>query len=192
MAKGLKVGDAVVVREELRLPRKTDAYQQGLRRLKPSDIGRIVNTADGRSVIVDFGGVQVTLASQRLNRAEEPKPAPVEAPATEAPRRGRRKGQTAASTQAAKSDRTGLIDYTSPRFLTVAANALLRSGGENSDPETVVVQVKLADLPADVQKKVQSLIQAKLDLTPDANSSSNGSSDQPARKSNRGRKPKQK
>jgi hypothetical protein len=189
MAKGLKVGDLVVVREEIRLPRKSEVYQNGLKRLRTTDIGKIVSAVEGsRSVVVDFGGKQISLASQRLNRAEEQKAAPAQAEAGEAPRRGRRKSQDSGQAQ---SDRTGLIDYSSPKFLTVAANALLRSG-EAADPETVVVQVKLADLPNDVQKKIQSLMQAKLELAPQAGASRNGGSEQPARKSNRGRKPKQK
>jgi len=193
MAKGLKVGDAVTVREEMRLPRKTEAYQQGLKRLKPGDIGKIVSAVEGsRSVVVDFGGKNVPLASQRLNRAEEQKSAPAQAAeGEEKPRRGRRKVQDSGAAQP-QSDRTGLIDYTSPKFLQVAANALLRSSADGAEAETVVVQVKLSDLPNDVQQKIQALMQAKLDLAPDAGANRNGSSEKPARKSTRGRKPKQK
>ncbi len=177
MAKGLKVGDAVTVREDLRLPRKTDAYKQGLRRLRHGDVGHIVSPADGRSVNIEFNGIQVTLASQRLERAEEPQAA--------APAEGKRRGRRKAGEKGTVSDKTGLVDYNSARFITVAANTLLAQGGQSPDPETVVVQIKLADLPDDVQKKVKSLMQAKLELSPEGNG-------QPAAKSTRGRKPKQK
>src|SRR5437764_14700676 len=82
MAKGLKVGDAVTVREEMRLPRKSEVYQQGLKRLKRGEIGHVVATADGRSVMVEFGGKQVKLASQRLERVSEPTPAAAETAAS--------------------------------------------------------------------------------------------------------------
>src|SRR5437868_2440055 len=78
MAKGLKVGDAVTVREEMRIPRKWEVYQQGLKRLKRGEVGHVVATADGRSVMVEFGGKQVKLASQRLERVAAPEAAATE------------------------------------------------------------------------------------------------------------------
>ncbi len=161
MAKGLKVGDAVTVRKGLRLPRKDPAYKAGLRRLKPGDIGRIVANAEGRSVVVDFDGKRVTLASQRLDFAKSPAE-------TAAPEKTRSKSAGAEIPAPATSARTepNLIDYVNtndPQFIRGVANKLLRVG---DDPEAVIVQLRLSDLPSGVQHAVRNLIDKKLDLGP--------------------------
>lgn len=169
MAKGLKVGDAVTVRKEMRLRRKDPAYQQGLKRLRPGEIGHIVDMADGRSVIAEFKGTQVTLASQRLDRAEPPV---VEVAATEAAPVSANGDASAKPTGAKRGPRgrrpananSAAINYENPDFIAEVANRLLLSGGLASDPETIVVQVKLSDLPQKVQSQVQNLMRAKLDL----------------------------
>ncbi len=175
MAKGLKVGDAVSVRKEFRLPRKDPAYKAGLKRLKPGDIGKIVaNVEGGRSVIVDFGGKQVTLASQRLDYA----PKPAEAAAAEEKPRGR-----AASAGAAPGAEPNLIDYVNtndPQFIRGVANKLLRAG---DDPEAVIVQIRLSDLPTRIQQEVKGLMAKKLDLGPEKPAAA-------SRGARRGRKPK--
>src|SRR5690349_5601933 len=104
MAKGLKLGDTVTVREDMRMPRKSDAYAQGLKRLKPGELGRIVDIpVEGRSVVVEFGGgKRVKLASQRLERADEP--------SAEAVTNGKRK---AADRQPVPAE-AHLIDYQNP------------------------------------------------------------------------------
>src|SRR5437764_15484854 len=116
MAKGLKSGDVVTVHKELRLPRKSEPYQQGLKRIKPGDMGKVVGEADGRSVLVEFNGVKLPLASQRLDKAPQPTNG-------DAPRRGRRSkaesGDAGSSAPAATADRTGLIDFSNPKFLSV-------------------------------------------------------------------------
>ncbi len=72
MAKGLRIGDAVTVRTERRLPRNDPAYRQGLKRLRPGEFGQVVGAAEGRSVVVEFDGKRVTLSSQRLDRVVRP------------------------------------------------------------------------------------------------------------------------
>jgi|GEM_PF-4688035 hypothetical protein len=159
MAKGLKVGDAVTVRKDMRLRRKDPAYQQGLKSIKSGEIGHVVSTADdrSRSVIVEFKGVPVKLASQRLERATPPVVTGTKVPDAGQPaqsRRGRRRA-------AAELD---LLNYNNPDFIAEVANRLLMAGGAEPSPETVVVQIKLSDLPAQVQQQVKSLMRAKLDL----------------------------
>src|SRR5438874_2473811 len=115
MAKGLKVGDTVTVREELRLPRKDPAYQAGLHRLKPGELGTVVGPSDGRSVIVDFSGKKVTLSSQRLDQVKQPLSSAKTTEKSSA-RRGRpRSGAVSSSApQTAPSQPTNqLVDYNS-------------------------------------------------------------------------------
>jgi hypothetical protein len=173
MAKGLKLGDAVTVREEMRMPRKSDAYKQGLKRLKPGEIGRIVELAEGRSVVVEFaGGKRVKLASQRLDRAESP--------STDTEVNGKR--QASAGSTGKSITEANLIDYNNPNLITTVANRLLLSGGLQADSDAVIVQIKLSELPTSVQKQVKALMRAKLDLSPQAQLG--------AKPKRRGRKPK--
>lgn len=189
MAKGLKIGDAVTVRKDIRLKRKDDAYKQGLKRLRNGQIGQIISQADGRSVVVEFEGKHVTLASQRLDRVEPPA-APAEAPVR---RRGRRPGSAALAampgdgaapaTASTSSKEPTLIDYSNPQFIKTAANKLLTAPTPDGD-DAVIIQVRMSDLPKAVQSRIKALIQAKLELTPQADA---GSVKVPGR---RGRKPK--
>ncbi len=175
MAKGLKPGDTVTVREEMRMPRKSEVYQRGLKRIKPGEIGHIVEVAEGRSVIVEFGDdKRVKLASQRLERAT---PAPVADTETNGKRR-------AAAGSKGKSTEANLINYDNPNLVTTVANRLLLSGGLQDDSDAVVVQITLSELPAAVQQQVKALMRAKLDLSPSAQQ---GGGQRPKR---RGRKPK--
>jgi hypothetical protein len=170
MAKGLKLGDTVTVREDMRMPRKSEAYAQGIKRLKPGELGRIVDIAEGRSVVVEFdGGKRVKLASQRLERAAEP--------SAEVETNGKRKGGDTTTLP----DEAKLIDYDNPNLITTVANRLLLNGGLQVNSDAVVVQIKLSDLPGAIQKQVKTLMQAKLALSPQQGSQ------QPKR---RGRKPK--
>jgi hypothetical protein len=179
MAKGLKLGDTVTVREEMRMPRKSEVYQQGLRRIRPGDLGRIVSMAEGRSVVVEFaGGKQVKLASQRLERATA---AATNGEGIEGVGRRAVEPRGAAAGESSMPDEASLIDYNNPRLITTVANRLLLSGGLKPDSEAFVVQIKLSDLPATVQKQVRALMHAKLALDPQA------VGQQPKR---RGRKPK--
>ncbi len=161
MAKGLKVGDTVTVRKELRLPRKDPAYKAGLKRLRPGEIGRIVANAEGRSVVVEFEGKQVTLASQRLDYVKQA--AGVAAPVKP---RGKPAHEEEMAPAGTARPEPNLIDYVNtndPQFIRGVANKLLRVG---DDPEAVIVQIRLTDLPARVQDEVRGLIAKKLDLGP--------------------------
>jgi hypothetical protein len=153
MAKGLKIGDAVTVREEMRLRRKDPAYAQGLKRLRPGDLGQVVDAAEGRSVVVEFDGKRVVLASQRLERVQPPAPEPAE---------GGERG--AAEAGGRESDLIHYVNTSDPHFITGVANRLLVSG--SSGDEAVVVQIRLADLPRRVQQQVRALMNAKLALGP--------------------------
>ncbi len=178
MAKGLKLGDLVTVREEMRMPRKSEVYQQGLKRLKPGDVGQIVDTVAGqRSVVVEFtGGKRVKLASQRLERA-----APS---AGDGESNGKDIHSADSEGQQTTHEGANLIDYKNPNLITTVANRLLLSGGLQPDSDAVVVQIKLSDLPGEVQRQVKSLMHEKLALGPQAQ---RGAGQQPRR---RGRKPK--
>jgi hypothetical protein len=175
MAKGLKVGDAVTVRKEIRLAQKSEAYQAGLKRLKPGLIGKVVDVAQGRSVVVDFEGRHVTLASQRLDKSTVSDKKVTEASAGSSGRgkRGQR-GPRASKVKVAPSTNTTafipdehtLIDYANPQFITSVANKLLTTSGLEPDPETVVMQIKLSDLPDGIRQQVRSLMHAKLALPP--------------------------
>lgn len=187
MAKGLKVGDAVTVRKDTRLRRKDPAYKQGLKSIKSGEVGHVVSEGDdrSRSVVVEFKGVPVTLASQRLDRATPPVVTGTEVPETEQPVQGRR-GHRRATAE------SGLLNYGNPDFIAEVANRLLIAGGAEPDPETIVVQVKLSDLPAQVQRQVQSLMRAKLDLgrQPGAPRRAAPAADEAKPRGRRGRRPK--
>jgi len=178
MAKGLKPGDTVTVREEIRMPRKSEVYQQGLKRLRPGDVGRIVGAAEGRSVVVEFaGGKQVKLASQRLERATRSARSAEEGTNGVSERTARRR----VAGESSIPDEASLIDYNNPQLITTVANRLLLNGGLKTESDAFVVQIKLSDLPAAVQQQVKSLMNAKLALDQQA------VGQQPKR---RGRKPK--
>jgi hypothetical protein len=159
MAKGLKVGDAVTVRKNMRLRRKDPAYQQGLKSIKSGEVGHVVSIGDdrSRSVVVEFKGVPVKLASQRLDRTTPPVVTGTEVSDAGQPAQGRRGRRRAAA-------ELGLLNYNNPDFIAEVANRLLMAGGVEPSPETVVVQIKLSDLPVQVQQQVKSLMRAKLDL----------------------------
>jgi hypothetical protein len=167
MAKGLKVGDAVTVRKEMRLAQKSEAFKAGLKRLKPGLIGKVVDVAQGRSVVVDFEGKRVTLASQRLDKS-----AASEKSGGKGGKRGPRATAATTATPGTTSstvpipDERSLIDYNNPQFITTVANKLLTTSGLEPDPETVVMQIKLSDLPVGIREQVRSLMHAKLALPP--------------------------
>jgi hypothetical protein len=175
MAKGLKVGDAVTVRKEMRLAQKSEAYKAGLKRLKPGLIGKVVDVAQGRSVVVDFEGRHVTLASQRLDKSTVSGKSATEASVGSSgrgksgprgPRTSKASVATTATTSAFIPDEHNLIDYANPQFITTVANKLLTTSGLEPDPETVVMQIKLSDLPIGIREQVRSLMHAKLALPP--------------------------
>ncbi len=151
MAKKLSVGEIVTVRKDFWLKHDSDGYQHGIRRLRAGEIGRIVEMGNGRSVVVDFDGKRATLSSQRFDRytpPAEPQPEsePESAPELPPP--------------------SEPINYYHPPFIKMVANNLLRTGSLEAGSDTVVLEIKLADLPEQVQEQVRALIQAKLDLGP--------------------------
>jgi hypothetical protein len=175
MAKGLKIGDMVTVRKAMHLTQKSEAYQAGLKRLKPGIVGKVVDVAQGRSVVVEFEGRHVTLASQRLEKATASAQKATEAneESSKSGKKGPRgprtgKARVAAPTTATTAipDERSLIDYSNPQFITSVANKLLTTSGLEPDPDTVVMQIKLSDLPTGIREQVRSLMHAKLALPP--------------------------
>ncbi len=154
MAKGLKTGDAVMVRKETKVGRKTEAGKRGRKRIAPGELGYIVGPAGGRSMIVAFGKHRLTLSSQRLDRAAAVHPG----------------GDGPQQTQPDSGNAPTFIDYRHPRFVTEVANRLLMSGTLNPEPASVVLEVRLGDLPEEIQQQVHALIEAKLSLGPSSTS----------------------
>jgi hypothetical protein len=162
MAKGLKSGDTVSVTKTYKFKRASDIYKSGLHRVQPGDVGKVVDAAKGRSVMVDFKGQQFPIASQRLQRVEPP---------PEPRRRGRRPGSTnkakaAVETAPAQQEMGDIafVNYNDAQFVRKVANTLLMHGAAQTDPEAVVVQIKLSELPQPVQAQIRELMQAKLAL----------------------------
>jgi hypothetical protein len=170
MAKGLKLGDKVSMREDYKVPAKEPAFTQGLILIKKGTLGRIVEEAGERSFVVEFEGGRVTLSSQRLDedrskkrlslkrnvtkRGPRAKVAPVEPAATPEP----------VSTPEVHHEVTFLdfVDVNNTDFLRLIANMLLMSG---NSPNTVLLQeLRFSDLPHEVQDQAQRLVRAKLAL----------------------------
>ena len=125
MAKALKAGDAVTVAKNYRFKKNSDEFKRGLKSLKPGDVGRVIDTAQGRSVKVEFKGQEGVIASQRLQRLED-----------QAPKRGRPKKAIQGQQSGGKA---GLGSLDNSHFITNVANRLLQSGsGSNIEPNTVV------------------------------------------------------
>ena len=165
MAKGLKAGDTVSVTKIFKFKRASAIYKNGLHRVQPGDVGKVVDAASGRSVLVDFGGQEFTISSQRLQRVTVPEPR----------RRGRKPGSTnkpkapeATAKVLPKQDLgdVAFVNYNDTHFVTKVANTLLMHGGAQDDPDAVVVQIKLSELPQPVQSQIRNLMQAKLALGP--------------------------
>ncbi len=196
MAKGLKAGDSVAVSKPLKFKRTSNEYKAGLKSLEQGQIGQVIDSARGRSVVVEFEGKRATISSQRLQKMQT----------GEAPRRRGRRAAIAnpaqqelhtapASTGIGVSQpQSELFNYDSPKFAASIANKLLLSGGLKDENETVVVEIRLSDLPAEVRDRIQALMQAKLSLGLESEMPANNmvSSKQIAApvKGRRGRKPK--
>src|SRR5437667_369110 len=54
MAKGLKAGDSVAVSKPLKFKRTSNEYKAGLKSLEQGQIGQVVDSARGRSVVVEI------------------------------------------------------------------------------------------------------------------------------------------
>src|SRR4051794_12238383 len=74
MARELKPGEQVKVKKTFRPKRNSDAYQQGLTSVNPGEVGEVVGNAEGRSVVVNFKGIDVAITKQSLERVKAPAP----------------------------------------------------------------------------------------------------------------------
>jgi hypothetical protein len=160
VAKGLKPGDPVSVIEPFRFKRNSAESKSGLKSVMPGEVGHVVEPGQGRSVVVEFKGVRGTIPSRRLQLAPET-----------ASRRARSKRieqakpqTTTSSSEAAKAPahkaEVGSYDR---RWMTALANKLLMTGNTKPDKEAAI-EIRLADLPEDLQQQIQALVQAKLVL----------------------------
>jgi hypothetical protein len=163
VAKGLKPGDPVTVIELFRFKNNSAESKNGLKSVQPGEVGHVVETAQGRSVVVEFKGVRGTIPSRRLELAHEP--------AKTTSRRGRRKQIERAEaetivasrkTTKAPAPQTEVGSY-DRRWMTALANKLLMTGNTKPDKEAAI-EIRLADLPDDLQQQIQALVQAKLTL----------------------------
>lgn len=153
MAKGLQVGDIVKANRMI----KDEAT--GKPAIEPGRSGQVVKAGAGHSMIVDFDGLQLRVSTQRLDLVEKPKG-----------KRGRPKGspkQPAAPTKqnAPSNPATDLLNLSNPQIMAQIANKLLMSGGVDAAPDTVVIEMRLADLPDNIQRDIKQLIERKLSLS---------------------------
>ena len=170
MAKELKFGEQVTVKRDVPVSRKSAAYQQGLKKIKPGDIGEVVGPAEGRALTVKFKGIETVVSKLRLTRpdespAQKDKPA-ARKPATEKPTPGAAP-QPADRSVAETQQPVPVHDFEEGalHLLNAVANQLLLKGGTRVDPDGVV-QLSLKDLPAEVHERLQALIDAKLAFNP--------------------------
>jgi len=172
MAKGLKAGDSVAVSKPLKFKKTSNEYKAGLKSLELGQIGQVVDSARGRSVIVEFEGKRATISSQRLEKmqtGETPRRRGRRAaianpanPVSPAQQESYRAPALAATNIGQPSSE--LFNYDSPKFAASIANKLLLSGGLKDENASVVVEIRLSDLPAEVRERIQALMQAKLSL----------------------------
>ncbi len=193
MAKGLKKGDRVTVSELLSFTRSSEAYKQGLQSVNPGQVGRVVGPGKGRSMIVEFNNVQAAIASQRLQTVkDQAQPEPQGSRETEGEKAGQEKATSAGAAKHTLSPKAATGNY-DRRWVTTLANTLLATGTTKPDKEAVV-EIRLGDLPEDLQHRIQALVQAKLALGLEAEEQPPVAQTQKASKpgtaQKRGRKPK--
>ncbi|MEP7286993.1 MAG: hypothetical protein ABI947_14645 [Chloroflexota bacterium] len=199
MAKGLKVGDSVSVIKTVRFKPSSETFNNGLTSVKPGEIGTVLRTAAGRSVVVEFQGKEAILSSQRLESRTVPKKGRRGRPRTIRPEESNETTPTTDSgkrTESKVAAETALFNYRDARFVTTIANKLLMSGDTKFESPSVVVEIRLAELPDEVQRQIKSLMEAKLALGPQNGSTGrkpgrprkNGGT--PTGSGQRGRKPK--
>lgn len=139
MAKALKVGDQVTVKKPIEFARRSPERSGGLKGIQPGDLGTVMSLTDGRSANVEFGGVQTLISTQKLDRAAD------------------------SSMVSGPASSTDMINYGSRQFIREVANKLLVSG-DAENQQSVSIEIKLSELPADIQNQIRTLIRAKLDL----------------------------
>src|SRR5258707_5479773 len=165
MAKGLMVGDKVRVNKEVTLEKDSPAFASGLQLVETGRLGKIVKPGTGRSMIVDFDGIEVQISNQRLELVGKGK---LHKPG----KRGRPKGSgnknkittPRATRSVSPNASTDMVNYDSPQFAARIANKLLVSGGADPNPDTVVVEIHLSELPGGIQAEIKRLMQQKLSL----------------------------
>src|SRR5579859_7592523 len=165
MAQGLKVGEKVRVTKTMDVSRTDPAYKQGLKRLMAGKVGQVVATGPGHaSITVEFDGKQVSLPSRRLDRVQAgEEEAPTQESASVVPENGA--GQTGEPAGSVSGPNIyAAMNFKDPGFLTAVANMLLMSG---NNPDTLLVQLRLRDLPSETQAQVEGLVRAKLALGPE-------------------------
>jgi len=175
MAKGLTIGSLVTVLEEFDVSPKEPAFGQGLKKIKPGRVGRIVESAGGRSFVVDFGGKRVPISSQRLTAATAEMIAPKrQRPTVQHPVMSESETQSTTLEGIEERETTtepesipegtllDFLNYDDPGFTRIVANMLLMNGNL---PDTVLLkELRFVDLPEAVQKEIQRLVRAKLAL----------------------------
>jgi hypothetical protein len=170
MAKDLKPGEPVTVDSELNLDKTSAAYKQGLKQIKPGEIGEVVGQAEGRALKVKFNGIETVVSKLRLIRPGEasaqktqpaaPKPAkPKAAPAK--PKSVPAPQATAVVKEVPAQD----VEESALHLLNAVANKLLLKGGTRVEQDGMV-ELTLKDLPPDVRQRLQALIDAKLAFNP--------------------------
>ncbi len=170
MATELKPGEQVTVNRELHINRTSEAYQHGLKRVKPGDLGEVVGPAEGRALTVKFNGIDTVVSKLRLTRPGQ-LPAPKAKPAARKPAHA--KAAKASATRGAAPQATAPVKASPAQdfedgalhLLNAVANKLLLKGGSRVEQDGVV-ELSLRDLPADVRGRLQALIDAKLAFNP--------------------------
>jgi hypothetical protein len=162
MAKALKVGEQVTVTKPVEFTKRSPERAKGLESIQSGEIGTVVGMTEGRSVRVEFNGVETVISAQKLERFGEGNQS------SGTGRRGRPR-QSAASTQ--------MLNYSSREFIREVANKLLMSG-DAANQQSVAIEINLSDLPADIQTQIRSLIRAKLDLDAPGTAASTATSKQ--------------
>ncbi len=170
MAKELKPGEPVTVNREVHMSRQSEAYQHGLKRVKPGDVGEVVGPAEGRALTVKFKGIETVVSKLRLARpgevgGQKEKPAtrkPTQATAVKAAASPDTLPQPPAQVKAALPQE---VEDGALHLLNAVANKLLLKGSIRVEQDGVV-ELSLHDLPADVRARLQALIDAKLAFNP--------------------------
>ena len=167
MAKELKPGEQVTVNREVHISRKSEAYQHGLKRVKPGDVGEVVGPAEGRALTVKFNGIETVVSKLRLAR-------PGEVPVQKEKPAARKRSQARATVTPGAASQDPIQVTASPahameegalHLLNAVANKLLLKGSTRVEQDGMV-ELSLHDLPAEVRERLQALIDAKLAFHP--------------------------
>jgi hypothetical protein len=190
MATGLKVGDKVIAKDGRKIKPDPQNPDNHLSRLNKGQVATVIRVSTGRAFIVEFNGKRGEVSAQQLVRYEGASGASNEATVEKsaAPRAsvGRPRKESAAPSQ---DQSKGVTSYGTD-LVNLMANKLLLNGGIQAGAEPVV-ELKLAELPPEVEKTLRALVEAKLLLGVQSLSASSGRSTAPKAggQARRGRKP---